>query len=219
MSRLLKVKVFGFDGRPMDEAALKTLYASDLHFEPERRRSEVGPDGTVQIEAPNGPAALHAQFQVPDFGTIWVTADNQGKGYGRRAAAIDFVRDAALDRLADVRRLMAERGISWSPACRGHVDAAADFLESAAKASGEKRAGLHLLSLSHGLWAGELALVERARSRIARRRKRTGFLFGCNTFSHGPDLKEIRRRFSGLLNFGTLPFYLGRLEPEEGKPD
>ena len=218
MSRLLKVKLLGFDGLPMDEAALKTLYASDLHFEPERRRIEIAADGTVQIEAPSGPVALHAQLQIPDFGTIWVTADNAGKGYGRRTAPIDFIRDAAAARLADVAAVMAERGVAWSTACRAHTDAAADYVESARRASGEKRAGLHLLSLIRGLWAGELAVVERARSRIARRRMRKGFLFGCNAFSHGPHLKEIRRRFRELLNFGTLPFYLGRLEPEEGKP-
>jgi len=211
MSYLLKVKLLGFDGRPMHEAALKSLYASDLHFEPVRRRSEAASDGTVQIDAPNAPAALHAQFHVPDFGTLWVTADNEGKGYRRRVAAIDFVGDAAAGRLTDVRRLMAERGVQWSAACRAHADAAADCLESAARASGEKRAALRLLSLSHGLWAGELALIERARSRIARRRKRKGFLFGCNTFSSGPHLKEIRRRFGALLNFGTLPFYLAGL--------
>ena len=219
MSRQIRARLLGYNGRPMAEAALRSLYASDLHFEPERRRSEIAPDGTVQLDAPNGLVALHAQFQVPDFGTVWVTADNEGRGYGRRAAAIDFVRDAAASRLADVAAVMAERGVPWSAACRAHADAAADFLASAAKASGEKRARLHLLSLSHGFWAGELAVVERARSRIARRRKRKGFLFGCNTFAHGPHVKEIRRRFSELLNFGTLPFYLARLEPEEGKPD
>lgn len=219
MSHRLKVRLLGLDCEPMPGDALKSLYVADLHFEPERRQSEIAADGTVEIEAPDTAVALHANVHVPDFGTLWVTADNQGQGYGSSEEAVDFVREAAAGRLAEVQRLMGGPAVRWSVACRAHVDAAADCLDEADRTSGASRAGFHLLALSHGLWAGEMAVVERARERIATVSMRDGFLFGCNTFARGEHRDAIRRRFSRTLNFGTLPFYLRSLEPEEGKPD
>ncbi|MHC5034173.1 MAG: endo-1,4-beta-xylanase [Planctomycetota bacterium] len=219
MSRQLKVRLLGADGEPMPESALKSLYASDLHFEPERRRSEIGSDGTVEIEAPDGPTALHAKVDVPGFGLHWVTADNEGQGFGPSDTEIDFVAAAAASRLADVKAVMAEGGVEWSAPCRAHADGAEDQLAMAGAASGAAKAQCNLRSLSHGLWAGELAVVERAQARIAAQGAREGLLFGCNAFPRNQRLAEIRARFSQALNFATLPFYLARLEPEEGKPD
>ncbi len=219
MAERLKVRLLGADGEAMGEEALKSLYASDLHFEPIRRQSEIGPDGTVEIQIPDGPTALHARICAPGFGTLWMTADNGGEGYGKGEAVLDFVRDAAAGRLGEVQRFMAGADVDWSASCRAHVDAASEQLESAGLASGANAAALRLLALSHGMWAGELAVVEQSRARIAGRPRRDDFLVGCNTFTRGEHVEAIRRRFSELLNFGTLPFYLKRLEPEEGKPD
>ncbi|MHC4788705.1 MAG: endo-1,4-beta-xylanase [Planctomycetota bacterium] len=219
MSHRLKVRLLGGDGEPMPQEVLRSLYAADLHFEPVRRRSEIGPDGTVEIAAPDLPTALHAKVHVPDFGHAWVTADAEGTGYGPSEAAIDFVGEAAASRLADVRRLMDEAGADWSATCRAHADAAEDHLNEAGATSGARQAQLHLRSLCHGLWAGEMALVERARAAREGAPKRDEFLFGCNAFPRNERVEEIRRLFSKTLNFGTLPFYLARLEPEEGKPD
>ena len=55
------------------------------------------------------------------------------------------------------------------------------------------------------------------------------FLFGCGGFDAIPMLatsEEARKalltermeKWLGLFNYGTLPFYWGRYEPEEGKP-
>ncbi len=55
------------------------------------------------------------------------------------------------------------------------------------------------------------------------------FLFGCTAFeavelasgdSDDPGREErMLELWEGLFNFGTLPFYWGRFEPERGKPD
>ena len=56
------------------------------------------------------------------------------------------------------------------------------------------------------------------------------FLFGCGAFDAVALMKvpneqwkaAIRERMEkwlALFNYGTLPFYWGRYEPEEGKPD
>lgn len=219
MSHMLKVSLLGPDGEPMAEESLKSLYAADLHFEPVRRRSEIDPDGTVSIAVPDGPTALHARIPVPDFGTLWVTADNCGEGYAEQQAPVDFVRDAAAGRLLEVQHLMANDSTTFSAACCAHVEAAAGLLDEADSAAGAGAQMLRLLSLSHGLWAGELAIVERARRRIAEREHRRRMLFGCIAFAGGERSEAIRRRFSVLLNFATLPFYLKALEPEEGKPN
>ena len=50
------------------------------------------------------------------------------------------------------------------------------------------------------------------------------FLFGCNAYMLGGYRalaleRAYRKRFSGLLNFATLPFYWGGYEPREGRTD
>jgi hypothetical protein len=103
MVRSLTVRLLGPDGKPLSKDVLGSLYAADLHFEPIRRRSEIAPDGVVQIETPDNVAAFHAQVSVPGFGTVWAIADNEGEGYRQHGTPIDFIRDAAASRLARVR--------------------------------------------------------------------------------------------------------------------
>ena len=52
------------------------------------------------------------------------------------------------------------------------------------------------------------------------------FLFGCGGFEFVPyvcagktDLKQLTDDWLEVFNYATLPFYWGRYEPEEGKPD
>jgi endo-1,4-beta-xylanase len=222
MARTLRVRLIGMNGEPMPEETLRSLYASDLHFEPLRRREEIAADGTVEIEVSAGPSALYAWTAVPDFGELWVGTDNCGEGHRAGSGPLDFVREAATSRLAEVRRFMDEAETAWSADCRAHVDAADELLTEAGDASGARAARLRLLSLSHGLWAGELAVVEHARAKIATKPRRERFLFGNTVFggSFGREPAEaIQRRFTELLNFGVLPFYLRTLEPQEGQPD
>ena len=73
-------------------------------------------------------------------------------------------------------------------------------------------------SLAETMWAGEMAALERARWRIARRGPRPGFLFGCNAFEFDKS-EEYARRFTALLNYATLPFYRAFTEKKEGSPD
>jgi len=100
MAQMLRVRLIGMDGEPMPEESLESLYAADLCFEPIRRRSRVGQDGTVEIEVADGPNALYAWVAVPDFGELWMGADNCGDGYRAGAGPLDFVREAATSRLA-----------------------------------------------------------------------------------------------------------------------
>lgn len=215
----LKVKLIGEDDNPMPEWRLKTLYAADLHFEPIRRRSKILDDGTVEIEIPTGPTALHAKIDVPGFGDTWVIADNRGKGYHAQSEPVDFIREAAESRLADVKKLRESRkGLRFSPECQAHTDATGESLELAGKPGQKQSAKWNLMALSHALWAGELAIVEVSRHVIFHRSKRQDYLFGCNAFAYHGDT-PYAEDFREVLNFATLPFYLRNLEREEGNPD
>lgn len=216
MGDRIRLKMLDSDGQPMPEARLRSLYSSDLHFEPERRRSEINPDGSVVIETPGKPCAFHARIEVPGFGDTWAMADNCGEGYEPADITLDFVLEAAKSRLKDVNAIMQEGG-DFSPELMAHRDACQEFLTIAEKKT-DKAAHFHLKALSHALWAGEYAVVEKARQAISNRPKRKRFLFGCNAFAYKGDT-PYARYFSEVLNFGTLPFYLKSLEPEEGKPD
>jgi GH35 family endo-1,4-beta-xylanase len=86
-------------------------------------------------------------------------------------------------------------------------------------ADGAVRARFATSSLAHGLHAGELLVVERARAIVSGSPRRPDFLFGCNGFRY-PDLGEpYAELFGDLLNFVTLPFYRARTEPTEGARD
>lgn len=57
------------------------------------------------------------------------------------------------------------------------------------------------------------------------KQKKHKFLFGCGAFDFIPyvmegddEHKEIVEGWLDLFNYGTLPFYWGQYEPEEGKP-
>ena len=66
-----------------------------------------------------------------------------------------------------------------------------------------------------------------AAARLRLRQTRHEFLFGCGAFdfmayanSDSPDagLKDRIDKWLALYNYGTLPFYWGGFEPEEGRP-
>lgn len=210
----MKVKLINSDGNPMPEHSLRSIYSSDLHFEPMRRKSEVGSDGTVAIDTSSKGVALHAHILVPDFGNVWVIADNCGAGYDSDSGTLDFVLESAKSRLSEVNKL-TETG-TFSPECLAHREACKELLEIATKKP-DRTGFFNLKALYHALWAGEYAIVEKSRQIIAERTQKKDFLFGCNTFAYKGDT-PYAYYFKKVLNFGTLPFYLASLEPEEGKP-
>ncbi len=213
-SHKMKVRMINSDAQPMSKYSLNTLYSSDLHFEPIRRKSDIGTDGVVTIETPEKGFALHAHIGVPDFGSVWIIADNEGNGYDSGDQTIDFVLESAKSRLSDAKKIT--QGGSFSAECLAHVDACNEYLDIA-KNKPDKANFFNMKALSHALWAGEYAIVEKSRQIIANQPSRKDFLFGCNAFAYHGDT-PYAHYFMKVLNFGTLPFYLASLEPEEGKP-
>jgi len=62
-----------------------------------------------------------------------------------------------------------------------------------------------------------------ANAPVTVRQVRHKFLFGCNAYVLGQcrtplENAAYKRRFAGLFNYATLPFYWGEFEPTEGDP-
>jgi GH35 family endo-1,4-beta-xylanase len=87
------------------------------------------------------------------------------------------------------------------------------------------------MSLSHRKARKEIIFKDAQGNPLADRQvsieqKSHSFLFGCGAFefmNHIKDANEetadITEKWLKIFNYGTLPFYWGRYEPEEGKPD
>jgi GH35 family endo-1,4-beta-xylanase len=204
---------------------LATLIAADLNWEPYPRQNEVSREGVITLTVPEGPVLLQAKLVLPGYGHIWITADNCGQGY-RDGADVEFVREALMSRIHDLDLLLAGGGFSPSVKCLSLLNDAGTLLGLAEKTwtagafAPPGAAEYYAAALSAAMWAGDLAVVERARARIAARSRRDAFLFGCAGFDYPyPGIPGAGERFGRVFNYATLPFYLARVEHERGKPD
>ena len=87
------------------------------------------------------------------------------------------------------------------------------------------------MSLSHRKARKEIIFKDAQGNPLANRQvsieqKSHSFLFGCGAFEFMNHIKDandetadITSKWLKIFNYGTLPFYWGRYEPEEGKPD
>ena len=87
------------------------------------------------------------------------------------------------------------------------------------------------MNLSHRKAKKEIVFKDARGNALANRQvsieqKSHSFLFGCGAFEFMNHIKDandetadITSKWLKIFNYGTLPFYWGRYEPEEGKPD
>lgn len=211
MDKVVNVRMIGMDGNAMPKYLLDTLYSSDLHFEPDVRKSRVLPDGTVELHVGKHPYMLHARVNLPLYGNIWVMAHNRGEGYTKDR--IDFVSEAVDTYIWEAERL--SKGLKLSPYGEGHLDAAREYASLSKK--GVDPDYCRLKALSHAVFAAEAACFEAAQAKIASK-PRPGLLLGCNTWGYqGPSL--FADYFTSIFNYATLPFYYSQVVPEESKYD
>ena len=214
---MINVKILNGAGGSMARDELHTLYASDMVHVPFRRKNIVQRSGEIQVYAPAERVILHAKLIIPGFGHMWVQADNCGEGY-KDGSDIEFVREAAVSRICDTERVLESGGFTPSPKCVSKLNDAKALLRLG-EVNAQNAPDYNLTALAVSLWAGELAAVERAKARILAKGRRGEFLFGCGGFDYPyeryPDGKAL---FDSVFNYATLPFYLGRTEPEYGEP-
>jgi GH35 family endo-1,4-beta-xylanase len=214
----LKVKILNPQGNTANRDELATLFAADLNYLPYRRKNDVSRDGVVTLTVPEGPVLVQAKIGVPGYGFMWITADNCGAGY-RDGADIDFVREAALSRIHDTEQVINGGGFTPSVKAVSMLSDAKTTIRLGETAPA-RAAEFNITALAAAMWAGELAVVERAKERIAAKARRDNFLFGCAGFEYPYENQNgIRDTFDQIFNYATLPFYLARVEKEKGKPD
>ena len=213
--RTVRVWIGGAGGMAMGREVLQSLYASDLAFEPDERRQTILPDGTVEMQVTREPYMLHARLRLPLYGSIWVMADNEGKGY--EGEFVDFVTEAIRTYLAETRRLARELEQLVREALptevRAHWLAAEEYahLANRGKDTPENR----LYALSHAVYAAEGALLSLSRRRLAAAPRRD-LRLGCNFFKYGSPNDRYAKYFRQLFDYATLPFYPRDTVPEQG---
>jgi len=211
MPKTIEVTMRAADGGPFHDILRESLYASDPHFEPRRRASRLLPDGKVELEVGDEPYFLHARLDLPQYGNVWVMADNGGGGFTR--GPVDFVRVALETYRREAARLFAASTLAPSATAAAHIEAAAEYEELSD--SGVDHDYCALKALSHAIMAAEDALFETSAARLAATGGRPDMLVGCNAFACPGD-DRLQRYFRGAFNFATIPFYHDQLAPTEG---
>jgi len=223
-----QLAAFSSEGEPLPAVELVEAMVLDAADQmPAFRHKAEAATGRVRLPVADGPLAVSLPLMVEGFGYVWIYADNAGLGYRPGEVAgktLSFPVEAATSRIAAVAA--AEEGSRGAG-----TRFSSDYLDRMAKARNllddahqshrddQMRARLAMASLAEAMHAGEMLVVEHARSRIAASPRRKGFLFGCNGFGYRDLGEPYAELFGALLNYATLPFYRARTEPEEGKRD
>jgi len=213
-----RLRVFAFDpkGAPISPVECKhgrapNIYLTDL----ERNPLPVEPKdegNCAAFQKPSQPVVVVMRLPVPGFGIVYCVADNEGKGYGAEVNEIIFNIEAAKSRLHAVQdyvKKAASEGFTISDSVKERLIRAGKMLQEAlAKRDNLAEAiPLAMESLSESMWAGEEAVLERARQQIKRNGPRKDFLFGTIFFDPKHFGTAYAERFAKLFNFATLPFY------------
>ena len=214
---MIKVRMNDLAGNSRLRDEIATLYASDLQHRPFKRKTQVKHDGLIELYVPDEAVILHAKVHLPDYGFMWVSADNGGVGY-RSGDEVDFIAECAISRVHEVEQYIKDNPADYSAKALSLLADARYLVNKAARDA--RKDMLYHMALANSLLAGELCVIEKAQQKILARKKREAFMFGCTSFNfEGKKDLETQRLFADVFNYTTLPFYLSRLEPEKGKPD
>ncbi len=212
----LTARAFGPDGKPAGSRQLETLLLINPDGRPFELLPQIKGEGALTIPLPKENFQLMMRLGVPTFGEVYLYADDV------RGPEVLLNYEFARSRAALVRRYVKAaqaEGVDFSSALLDRLEAGEAAFRRAA-AAGELPARVRHAndSLKETMWAGEMAVAERARHRIRRNGPRPGFLFGCAAFGYARS-DDYARRFDAVFNFGTLPFYRNDTEPVEGQLD
>ena len=171
------------------------------------------------------PFGLKALWEVPGFGKVIVTADNEGKLYrlGQSSEPLDWRVEAAkskVKRTTDRLGALQRDGYVFPPTLVSRVERAAAETTAALGTEGEARARQLDAAMNVAFWAAEEIELAKARTDLSRLslEQRRAKLFGSAFFD--PDASEtFMFRFAELFNFATTPFYRRQVEPVEGQPE
>ena len=218
---------FSTTGEPIPAHDLAGAMVVDLEGMPAFEHQAEAVPGNVTLPVPDEPFGLSLPLSVDGFGHVYVRADNSGLGYQPEDTAgrtLNLCLEAARSRRAAVtaaERRFRGLGTAPSAAFLARMAAAESLLAEVEKSAADPVAcaGRAMSSLAESMHAGEMLVVEHARSRIASSGPRSGFPFGCSTLEYVRFGRPYAELFSALLNFATVPFYRAGVEAKEGSLD
>jgi endo-1,4-beta-xylanase len=208
--------------------AMNWAYATDAFHDPFESPIAVTHEGVLIPETMGGrPFAVNARWFVPDFGYVWLTADNQGRLY----SADDFRGDRVRNLNVEFARSYVAKneealsrygGTRFSPEVRHLTALSEELLEKAERSQGEVAGDAANRSLRFSLLAGEKIEYEHAWAVLATPRPGE-FFFGCETRQFfWARSEETIQRFIDVFNFATITHYIDDtwyepFEPREGE--
>ena len=181
--------------RDFREATIGKAFASDLNDMPHYavycrvQDSYSKSDWDLAVPAvivlPQTPYKIHILWEVPGFGKVVLSADNEGKGYSvdRQGGllTLNFNYEAAKSKIAMLQRdydLLKSQGYNISSSAveglnlgNEHLRAAEKYLLQAPTPDMKSAVAELNLSLKHSLWAHERLYLDRAEADIEKYRK------------------------------------------------
>ncbi|HEV2293456.1 MAG TPA: endo-1,4-beta-xylanase [Tepidisphaeraceae bacterium] len=203
----LRVMLTEVDGSSLAPDRARLLHARDLNNDP-LPQAIIRADGRVRVAIANEPIQVVCRLKIPDFGEVYVYADNEGLGY-HKPGEIDFVVEAAKTRLHRVReaiRAAATAGMRADVIASRRLHAAAVRLQQGRRSSGSSTAAAYE-ALSLAMHAGESFALNAAKHRISRfpePRKDFGFGVMVSKYGQFPAYDEAVEQ---AFNFATGAWY------------
>ncbi len=219
----LECRAFLPDGEPLPADSFDRLYFLSLEDEPLPNPERTVKEGVLRSQAPTQwPIAIALQCPVQGFGEVTLYADNRGRGFLPGDFPLVLNREFARDRYIRVTQAIdrwRRQSIVMPPSIRDRLaQSQALFQQAETHPHRPLQVRLWNEALSQALWAGEEAVLSRARQRIATTPPRHEFKFGCNAFGHPTQGEDYDRYFTQLFNFATVPFYWRSFEPAPNAP-
>lgn len=206
----VRVMLTEADGSPLDNDRARRLHARDAKNDP-LPQAVIRAEGRVRVALADEPLQFVCILKIPNFGEVYVHADNDGKGY-RKPEQIDFVVDAAqtrLRRVVEAVRDAKKLGIPTDPTLVRHLEAAARPIP---RQPGQARIAAAYEALAHGMHAGEIFALNAARHRISRfKEPRKDFGFGVMVSRYGQN-PAYDEAVAKAFNFATCSWYTWKSE-------
>ncbi len=215
------IEGFDFRSNPLSASDWGGLYFLDKEENPILNPLRQAEKGKLQTALPNFPVVIAMGLQVYGFGEVTLYADNQGRGYTASDFPLNLNVELAETRLFRVRTVIKSwkrSGFLLPVRVSQRLRRAQIYLNNAKNSlDSSEQVGWCQQSLYESLWAGEEAVLGKAKWEIQHRGKRPDFHFGCNFFGFSEADKSYRTYFTELFDFATIPLYWQSLEPQKGQ--
>ena len=219
------IKTFYTDGTPIDIQRMYTYDENNIPFFSEWSEDKPG-EWTVSYNQ-RDIKGVEILWEAPGFGKLFISADNEGKGY-KNDAIIDFRQDALkskIKKLDNRIKFIDDAGEKLSDDIIKKINKVKEMFSLSEELIGEELATQLDKCLCKALWAGEELELEFANINLNKKssEERKNILFGGFYFGDGSKKDKLTDAcnyyYEKLYNFSTIGFYHKGMEPERGVCD